>query len=243
VVNTTRTLVIEDHDVMRFGLVTLLNREKDITVVAEAGDGQAALCALGKVAVDVILLDLTLPDVDGLQFIRLLTARYPHLPVLVTTMHDELRYGDRAIAAGARGFVMKSEAPGVLLEAIRKVAAGGHYASDELLARMSNVNGDQPQAATTHLPLTNREIEVLRLLGLGLSSSEIAQRLHRSVKTVDAHRENIKKKLTLKNANELVRYAVCWVEEETMSVKLRSDTRVPEGVVRSPMPMDLAMAR
>lgn len=239
---TIRTLVIEDHDVMRFGLVTLLSREPDIAVVAEAGDAHAALCALGKIAVDVILLDLTLPDVDGLQFIKLLTARYPQVPVLVTTMHDELRYGDRAIAAGARGFVMKSEAPDVLLAGLRKVAAGGHYASDELLARISNVGGDQPQATATHLPLTNREIEVLRLLGLGLSSSEIAQLLHRSVKTVDAHRENIKKKLALKNANELMRYAVCWVEEEATSVKLRPDTLVPEGVVISPVPMDLVMA-
>ncbi len=238
---TIRTLVIEDHDVMRFGLVTLLNREEDIAVVAEAGDAHSALCALGKNAVDIILLDLTLPDVDGLQFIKLLTTRYPQVPVLVTTMHDELRYGDRAIAAGARGFVMKSEAPDVLLAGIRKVAAGGHYASDELLARMSNVS-DQPQATATHLPLTNREIEVLRLLGLGLSSSEIAQRLHRSVKTVDAHRENIKKKLALKNANELMRYAVCWVEEEATSVKLRSDNLLPEGVVISPIPMDLVMA-
>ncbi len=237
---TIRTLVVEDHDVMRFGVVTLLSREEDIIVTAEAGDAHGALSLLSKTAIDVILLDLTLPDVDGLQFIKLLTVRYPHIPVLVTTMHDELRYGDRALAAGARGFVMKSEAPAVLLSAIRKVAAGGLYASEELLARMTVAGSGEGSAQPARVPLTNREIEVLRLLGLGLSSSEIALRLHRSVKTVDAHRENIKKKLALKNANELMRYAVCWVEEE--SANMRARPTLLEGVVVSPVNLETAMA-
>jgi DNA-binding NarL/FixJ family response regulator len=214
--DTIRMLVVEDHDVMRFGLVMLLNREKDVKVVAEAGDGHTALRLLETTPVDVVLVDLVLPDMEGLQLIKLIQTRFPRLAVIVATMHDELRYGDRAIAAGARGYVMKSAPPTELLRAIREVAAGGMYISNELKDRLAiGVAEEGPRPYAQRIPLTDREIEVLGLLGRGFSSTEIAVRLHRSIKTIDAHRENIKKKLALKNANELLRYAVCWVEEES----------------------------
>ena len=227
--NAIRTMVVEDHEVMRFGLVTLLKREPDIQVVAEAGDARAALHHLETLAIDLVLLDLSLPDLEGMQLIRLIAARASRARILISTMHDELRYGHMALAAGARGYIMKSAHPEELIAAVRTVASGQIYTSAALKAHIEPHRSDamlSNDARASHL--TNREVEVLRLLGLGLSSNEIASQLHRSVKTVDAHRENIKKKMALRNANELLRYAVCWVEEEAALYRIASPEKVNE---------------
>lgn len=217
----TRILVIEDHDVMRFGLTQLIGADPSLQVVGAVSEGGLGLQFLRENPVDVVLVDLTLPDCHGLNLIRQIKRRYTGMTVLVLSMHEELGYAERAFAAGAAGYVTKTAEPQCVLEALHKVANGGVYISEafkERLIRSSSSSGNRPSLSPLDV-LSNREIEVLRLLGSGLSSSEIADQLQRSIKTVEAHRENIKRKLALRNATELLRYAVYWFEGERSIVR------------------------
>lgn len=212
----TRILVIEDHDVMRFGLTQLIGTDPSLSVAGAVSEGGLGLQFLRENPVDVVLVDLTLPDCHGLNLIRQIKRRYAGMTVLVLSMHEELGYAERAFAAGAAGYVTKTAEPQCVLEALRKVAGGGVYVSEafkERLIKSSSNSGNPPSLSPLDV-LSDREIEILRLLGSGLRSSEIAEQLQRSIKTVEAHRENIKRKLALRNASELIRYAVYWFEGE-----------------------------
>ena len=212
----TRILVVDDHPIMRAGLAQLIGEEPDLTICCEAADAHGALEAVETLQPDLAIVDITLKDSSGIDLIMDLRVRRPKLPVLVLSMHDEMFYAERALRAGARGYVTKSEVADRIIEAVRKVLAGEVYVSGKVADKMisSMVGGRSDPKAFPIDRLTDRELQVLELIGEGLQTREIAGRLHVSVKTVDAHREHIKRKLDLDGANELVKYAVQWVQFE-----------------------------
>tara|TARA_R110002096_G_scaffold403766_5_gene601402 strand:+ start:316 stop:963 length:648 start_codon:yes stop_codon:yes gene_type:complete len=205
--------IIDDHPVMRFGLVALIDAEKDLKVIGQAGTAAEAFADLQIKAPDLVLIDVTLPDKNGLELVKDLRAIHSNLLVLIVSMHDENTYAERALRAGARGYVMKEEAPDKLVQAVRQVLTGGVFVSDAVSARIVQnfANGRSAQGFGIGR-LTDRELEVFRLLGEGKASREIAGMLHISVRTIDAHRTHIKEKLGFKDATELMHQAVKWVE-------------------------------
>jgi DNA-binding NarL/FixJ family response regulator len=201
---------------MREGLAQLVNGETDLTICGQAGTGREALELAGKTNPDLLLVDISLPDKNGLEVVKDLREFHPGLPVLVISMHDESLYAERALRAGARGYIMKQEGGKKLMEAIRRVLSGKIYVSDNIASTiLESVSGMEREAAQTPIKkLSDREFEVLQLLGNGKGTSQIAAQLHLSTKTVEAHRANIKRKLGLRSGTELVRYAVRWVETQ-----------------------------
>ena len=198
-------MIVDDHVIVRQGIAQLVNRESDLDVCCEAGDADSALAVLRSRPVDLAIVDISLPGTSGIELVKLLHQQQPGLPVLMMSMHDESLYSDRAFRAGAKGYVMKQEATEKLLMAIRKILNGGVYVSD----RMQTV---MVQRFLSSGNLTDREFEILSMIGQGLSVSEIASKLGRSVKTVEAHRANLREKLGLKRAAELARFATQWAE-------------------------------
>jgi DNA-binding NarL/FixJ family response regulator len=210
-----RLLVLDDHPMMREGLAQLINHERDLTVCGEAGTGREAVELASKVSPDLVLADISLPDKNGLEVIKELRAFQPGLSVLVISMHDESLYAERALRAGARGYVMKQEGGKKLMEAIRQVLAGKIYLSEKMSTKLlESFSGGAENSRTPIENLTDREFEVLQLIGQGKGTREIANLLHLSGKTVEAHRANLKRKLSLKGGADLVRYAVRWVETQ-----------------------------
>lgn len=214
--NKSRVLVVDDHPIVRQGIAQLINRENDLAVCCEAGDAEQALEELARRPCDIAIVDMSLPGISGIELIKILRVRHPAMPILVISMHDESLYAERALRAGARGYIMKQEATGKVLTAIRRILNGEIYVSDKMhakiLQRIIDNRFETPASPVSHL--SDKEIEILRLIGMGLGTSDIARELDRSVKTVEAHRANIKEKLDLKTATELVRFAVQWVESE-----------------------------
>lgn len=214
--NKSRVLVVDDHPIVRQGIAQLINREDDLAVCCEAGDAEQALEELARRPCDIAIVDMSLPGISGIELIKTLRVRHPAMPILVISMHDESLYAERALRAGARGYIMKQEATEKVLTAIRRILHGETYVSDrmhaKILQRIIDNRSETPASPVSHL--SDKEIEILRLIGMGLGTSDIARELNRSVKTVEAHRANIKEKLDLKTATELVRFAVQWVESE-----------------------------
>lgn len=209
-----RILLVDDHPMTREGLSAILNAQKDLQVCGEAGHPAEAMAALDTLAPDLMVADMTMPGRSGIEFIKDVHARMPDLPMLVLSMHDEMFYAERALRAGARGYLMKDAGSAKVLEVIRLILAGQTYASPQVSARLLDaVAGRRPRGSTSPIEkLSDREFEVFRLLGGGKSTKEIAQALHLSPKTVDVHRGRIKEKLQLKDATSLLHYAVRWVE-------------------------------
>lgn len=209
-----KLLIVDDHPMMREGLAQLINHEPDLTVCGEAGSANEALDLVEKLRPDFALVDISLPDKSGLELIKDLQALYPDLPVLVISMHDESLHAERALRAGARGYIMKQEGGGKMMEAIRQVLAGQIYVSQKMSARILEAfSGHRAKASRSPIEcLTDREFEVFQLIGQGIGTRDIARRLKLSVKTIEVHRANIKQKMGLKGATELVRHAVRWVE-------------------------------
>lgn len=210
-----KVMLVDDHAMLRHGMAMLINMEPDMEVFAEAGDGNEALAILKKNGpVDIVLLDVTLKTVSGFEVIKSIHAMIPSLPVLFISMHDESVYAERALRAGARGYVMKQEPGEVLLTAIHEVLKGNVYLSkqmhEKLLKRIAG--GSEPEQLIN--TLTPSEFEVLHLIGQGHSSQEIAKLLCRSIKTIETHRFNIRVKLNLKDGADLIRYATRWISEE-----------------------------
>jgi len=215
--NPARIFIVDDHPIIHEGLNSLIGKEPDMTVCGGADSVSEARTRLCESRADTAVVDLTLREGSGLELIKDIHARYPNLPILVLSMRDELMFAERALQAGARGYVMKESAGASLIGAIKTVLKGEIYLSDNmsrrLLARVAGGNAAGRSLETDRL--TDRELEVFRLLGNGLATREIAEKLHRSIKTIQSHRENIKHKLGCRNAAELVQRAVRWVELAT----------------------------
>ena len=211
--NKRRILSADDHPLFRDGLVQLINRERDLTCCGETGTVAATQTAVARLKPDLLVLDLRLKDGDGLDLIKSLKARFPDLFVLVLSEHDETLYAERALRAGAKGYLMKEEATDEVLNAIRWILQGELYLSrkmsvlalHKLLDNAADTRGDYVGR------LTDRELQVFQMIGSGKGTADIAAELHVSPKTIESHRENIKHKLGLRNAVDLLCHAVHWV--------------------------------
>jgi DNA-binding NarL/FixJ family response regulator len=209
-----RILIVDDHPIVCEGLMQQLNREPDLTVCAQAGNASHALAAVEEHKPDLALVDINLPGRSGLELIRDIRAVAPQLPILVLSMHDESVFAERVLRAGGRGYVSKEEGGDRLLEAIRRVLSGQIYVSETVSTRLlDSLSSKHPARTMSPVEqLTDRELEVFTLIGHAKETKEIAGRLSMSVKTVEAHRAAIKRKLKLKTGPELTRHAVLWVE-------------------------------
>jgi len=205
-------LIVEDHSIVRMGLSMLISQLDDMHVCGEMESGDAALEFLKKEKPDMIIADISLKDMSGIDLIKYVRRNDQKVPILVLSVFDEEFYAERAFAAGATGYIMKQEASEVLVRAIRTVLAGDIYASDAIKNRLlkkaigKNDEGGSPGLSS----LTDRELQVFELIGRGFETRQIAQKLRLSVKTVDTYREHIKDKLNLKNATELIQRASQW---------------------------------
>ncbi len=212
-----KIIIVDDHPLMRKGLALSLGGETDLEVVGQAADAEEAMGMLEELEPDVAIVDISLPGMSGLEFIKHMQAVYPDIRPLVVSRHDEALYAERAIRAGARGYVMKLEAADEIVKAVRRVLSGGIYVSEEINERllMGLAAGRAELAQSPLEVLSDRELEVFELSGRGLVTREIAERLHLSVKTIESYRARIKDKLNLRTAAELMQHAVQWVEGES----------------------------
>jgi len=211
-----RVFIVDDHPVMRAGVRQLIEAEQDLAVCGEADSVNSALEAIAKTSPDVALVDITLRQSNGLDLIKDLQIRHPKLPVLVLSMHDEAFYAERVLRAGARGYIAKAEGSTKIVEGLRKVLDGGVFVSQRVASSMVSkiVAGSADAGSFSVDRLSDRELQIFELIGQGLQTRDIAQQLHLSPKTVEAHREHIKAKLDMDNASELLAYAVKWVHFE-----------------------------
>jgi two-component system, NarL family, response regulator NreC len=207
VADPIQVLIVDDHAVVRAGIKLLLVREDDMEPVGEAGSGREAIFEARSLKPNVILMDVVMPDGNGLEVIPTLLRERPETKILVLSMQDDPRYVREAFAAGASGYVLKEAADVEVVAAVREVAAGGRYVHPELGARLIAADADAARKAEED-PLSDREREVLRLLALGHTNQEIAKQLFISVRTAETHRAHIMQKLRLSSRAELVRYAL-----------------------------------
>jgi DNA-binding NarL/FixJ family response regulator len=205
-----KVFLVDDHPIVRQGLAQLINNEADLTVVGQGEDAYQSLRAIRDAKPDLLLTDVSLKDSDGIELVKEVKSQFPKLPVLVVSMHDESMYAERALRAGAGGYVMKQEAPQTLLAAIRTVLSGQVYVSGKMSATLLQrmVMGKKREGGLPMDRLTDRELEVFRMIGSGISVKEIADKLFISAKTVEAHREHIKEKLNFKSSADLLRFAI-----------------------------------
>lgn len=210
-----RILVVDDHSIVRHGLAALLQREPDLRVCAEAADYDEAMAALKAQQPDFMIVDITLKDRSGLDFIRDARAQGCTAPALVLSMHDEATHAEKALRAGAQGYVMKENADEQIVGAIRAIRAGNLHVSEAIADRMLRQYLGEDEAAgeaTGVESLTEREREIFGCMGRGMTTKDIADRLHLSARTVEVHRAHIKKKLGCQSAGQVLREAVRWVE-------------------------------
>jgi DNA-binding NarL/FixJ family response regulator len=207
-----RVLLVDDHPIVRQGLGLLINREQDLAVCGEADGAHSAFQAIGTLSPDIVVLDISLSGPDGLDVLKEIRIKSGSLPVLLLSMHDETIYAERAMRAGANGYIMKQEATEKVLVAIRRILQGEVYLSERLTSTMIHqyVHGAGAGKSSPLLSLTDRELEIFRLIGEGHTTRQIADELHLSVKTIESHQAHIKEKLALKNARELVMHAIEW---------------------------------
>ncbi len=207
-------LIVDDHPLVRKGMVTLVSQEADLSVVGETDEMAEAVRLAEALTPDLMIIDISLKTGNGLELVKQITARHPSIKMLVCSMHDESLFAERCLRAGAEGYVNKEAASEQVINAIRTIFSGktfvSPYLAERLLSRIvSGGSGDVSPIET----LTDRELEVFGLIGQGLTTRQIAERLHLSYKTIESYRENLKAKLSLKNAAELNRHAVQWVLE------------------------------
>jgi DNA-binding NarL/FixJ family response regulator len=207
-----RILLVDDHPIVRQGLALLIDREPDLSVCGEAEGAHTAFHAITTLCPDLVVLDISLSGPDGLDVLKEIRTKTTNLPVLILSMHDESIYAERAMRAGANGYIMKQEATEKVLVAIRRILQGEVYLSDRLTNTMLQqyVRGTPSTKSSPLVTLTDRELEVFRLIGEGHSTRQIADELHLSVKTIESYQAHIKEKLALKDARELVQHAVEW---------------------------------
>ena len=212
----TNILIVDDHPIFRMGMQELLNQEDDFSVCAVAEDIAGARKAIREYQPDLAIIDISLSEENGLDLVKEIAAGSTNLPVLVLSLHDESVWAERAIRAGARGYVMKKEASESVISAIRNILAGKIHVSTDMMAHLLDKFHGNPEGtgAPTVDVLTDRELEVFRLIGSGLATREIADRMNLGIKTIGTYRDRIKQKLCIKNAAELTRRAVLWIEKE-----------------------------
>ncbi len=212
----SKVFLVDDHPLVREHLTALLQRETDLEVCGEAGEGPAALSLIEKQKPDLVILDISLKRSHGLELLKDLKGLHPNLPVLVLSMHDEALYAERALRAGARGYITKEEASVDVLSAVRKVLAGEVYLSSRMATRMvQKMAGGQTNAtAAPEDMLTDRELQVFQMIGGGMGTREISEELRVGIKTVESYRARIKEKLHLGDTNELLRHAIQWVRDK-----------------------------
>lgn len=211
-----RIVVVDDHVLVRESLCELMNQEPDLVVVGQAGDAGEASTLCAELAPEAIVLDLTLGRDSAFTLVPELRASHPHAAILILSMHDEMVFAERALKNGANGYVMKNERLPVLLAALRRVLDGKTYVSErvsEMLLRALAGKAGDGQEPSRLSKLSNRELEILRYIGQGLKSAKIASMLHLSAKTVEAHREHIKDKLSVQTSAELTVLAVNWLRD------------------------------
>jgi DNA-binding NarL/FixJ family response regulator len=202
--------IVDDHPLLRQGLALLINQEPDLIVRGEAEDAQAALKAIAAANPDILIADISLKGPDGLDLLKNLRASYPDLPVLILSMHDESIYAERALRARANGYIMKQEATEKVLVAIRRILGGDIYLSDRMANKLLHqyISGSSADLNSRLSALSDRELEVFRLIGEGRSTRQIAELLHLSMKTVETYQAHIKDKLSLRSGRELVQHAI-----------------------------------
>lgn len=210
-----RVFIVDDHPIVRLGLIRLINAQPELEFAGEAESGPEALEALDGANPGLIIVDLALKGMDGIELIKEIRKRYELLPVLVLSMLDETVYAERALRAGATGYVMKQAATETLLEAIRRVLRGEVYVSESMTSRiLRQLATGRSESGSPVEDLSDRELQVFRMIGQGQSTREVAEELKLSIKTIETYRENIKKKLGLSSASELVHRAVEWIQRE-----------------------------
>lgn len=211
----SKVLIIDDHPIFCLGMTELINKEPDLVVCGAIESMKKSCAAIAELKPDLVIIDISLKDGNGLDLVQEVKKEYPGLPMLVLSMYDESLYAERALLAGAFGYIMKQEAIPKVVEAIRHVLKGDIYASslvkEKVFKRLTNHTSADSKSPLD--VLTNRELEVLRLIGQGYSTKEIADRLHLSIKTIGTYRENLKEKLKLKHFTGLVKFAVHWSDK------------------------------
>jgi len=211
---TRKILIVDDHPVLRRGLAALIESEPGLAVCGEAATCRAALDAIGTNQPDLVIVDLVLVGCDGLDLIKDMKMRHPQIPALVLSMHDEAVYAERSLRAGARGYITKQELDDTLLTAIHRLLDGEMFMSRKLEVRLAAkfVTGRTLDTSSALNALSDRELQVFRLIGQGRSTRQIAETLHLSIKTIESHREHIKQKLRIESSAELAQRATQWVE-------------------------------
>jgi DNA-binding NarL/FixJ family response regulator len=209
-----RVFLIDDHTVVRNGLAELLNHTSDLQICGEAASAEEALEKIESSTPEIALVDLTLGEMTGLELIKTLKTRLPQLPLLVLSMHDESFYAERCLRAGAKGYIMKKEAIEQVEHAIRQILDGKVYLSQKMSDQflLAVARGDAAKIGSPVNLLSDRELEVFECIGRGLGASEIARKLHLSVKTIESYQAKLKEKLNLKDSSALFQYALHWVE-------------------------------
>jgi DNA-binding NarL/FixJ family response regulator len=209
-----RLMLVDDHPLVRRGLAELISDEPHLEVCAQVASAEDALQEIDRVNPDLVIVDVTLPGMNGVELIKRLRSRYPGIMMLVASMHDESLFAERCLRAGANGYVNKEEATDKVVDAINRVIDGHVYLSAEMTNRLLHgvIAGDVGQQSALE-SLTDRELEVFALIGRGLPTREIAHKLHLSVKTIETHRDHVRAKLKIGSTNELMRHAVQWVLE------------------------------
>jgi len=212
--NKKRVLIVDDHPILRKGLSMMINQEPDLVVCGEAEDAHKAMELIERVKPDMVIVDISLPGVDGVELLKNIRTRFGDLPALVVSMHDESLFAERALRAGARGYIMKQEALDDVLTAIRRVLNGEIFVSSKITTRMLEklVEADVRKGNSPLDLLSDRELTVLRLIGQGLGTRQIADNLHLSVKTIESYRMHLKEKLKLTSGTDLLKYAIQWVQ-------------------------------
>lgn len=207
-----RVLIVDDHPIVRQGLRRLIDQEEDLSVCGEAETVRDARAAIRELNPDAIIVDISLKQGDGIELVRDARAHYPTLPILVLSMHDETIYAERMLSAGANGYIMKQAASEQFLVAVRRVLEGGIYVSEAVGNSMIQkfASGGSYISSNPIDRLSNRELQILHLIGKGSSTRETAEALNLSIKTVESHRQRIKRKLNLTTGAQLVQYAVNW---------------------------------
>ncbi len=212
IVEQKRILIVDDHPIVRQGLTEIINHEKDMVVCGEAEDAYSAIKEIRTKLPDLVIADISLADTSGLELIKDIKVQFADIPVLTLSMHDETLYAERALRAGAKGYVMKQQCTEKVIEAIRKILLGQVYISDRMASKMvRKFVGAKPQVGQSPVDcLSDRELEVFLMIGHGRGTRQIAEQLHLSVKTIETYRSHIKEKLNLGDATELLQYAIQW---------------------------------